>query len=176
MSMLVGFLSLALGFVVLINPVNSYLAIAMWLGIAIFISGFLGLWQSLTSRNYFVHRGWLIVASIADIVIGIILMLNTMLSAAMLPLLLGLWLLYRGVTLFMQGADLYKYQIRDAGWVIFGATLIIAISLAILLLPATLGMAIVILIIAAGFIIYGISTISLSFKLLDVHRRAKALQ
>ncbi|MBO5732984.1 MAG: DUF308 domain-containing protein [Alistipes sp.] len=176
LSLIVGLMAIALGFIVLVNPVASYLSIAIWLGIMVFVSGIVGLWQSFTSNNHFVHRGWVIVASIADIFIGIALMLNILLSASLLPVLLGVWMLYRGMTMFMQGVDLRNYRVSDAGWVIFGATLLIAISIAILLLPVSIGAAAVVSVVSVGFILYGLTMLSLSFKLREVHRRAKALQ
>lgn len=176
LSLIVGLMAITLGFIVLLNPVASYLSIALWLGIMVFVSGIVGLWQSFTSSNHFVHRGWIIVASIADLFIGAALMMNMLLSASLLPLLLGVWMLYRGMTMFMQGVDLRNYRVSDAGWVIFGATLLIAISIAILLLPISIGASVVVSIVAAGFILYGFTMLSLSFKLHEVHRRAKALQ
>lgn len=176
LSLIIGLMAIVLGFIVLANPIASYLSIAIWLGIMVFISGAVGLWQGLTSDNHFVRRGWVIVASIADLFIGAALMMNMLLSASLLPLLLGVWMLYRGMTMFMQGVDLRNYRVSDAGWVIFGSTLLIAISIAILLLPVSVGAGAVVIVVSVGFILYGLTMISLSFKLREVHRRAKALQ
>ena len=176
LSLIIGLAMLAMGLVVLVNPSASYLTFALWLGVLVALSGVVGIVQGVSSKNYFVRRGWLIVASIADIIIGILLMFNIALSAALLPVLLGVWLLYRGMTLIMQGADLRNYRVRDAGWVIFGGALIVAISLAVLFFPLSVGVEAVILAVSIGFIVYGFTTISLSFRLYDVHRRAKALR
>lgn len=176
LSLIIGLAMLAMGLVVLVNPTASYLTFALWLGVLVALSGVVGIVQGVSSKNYFVRRGWLIVASIADIIIGILLMFNIALSAALLPVLLGIWLLYRGMTLIMQGADLRNYRVRDAGWVIFGGALIVAISLAVLFFPLSVGVEAVVLAVSIGFIVYGFTTISLSFRLYDVHRRAKALR
>lgn len=176
LSLIIGLAMLAMGLVVLVNPSASYLTFALWLGVLVALSGVVGIVQGVSSKNYFVRRGWLIVASIADIIIGILLMFNIALSAALLPVLLGVWLLYRGMTLIMQGADLRNYRVRDAGWVIFGGALIVAISLAVLFFPLSVGVEAVVLAVSIGFIVYGFTTISLSFRLYDVHRRAKALR
>ena len=176
LSLIIGLAMLAMGLVVLVNPSASYMTFALWLGVLVALSGVVGIVQGVSSKNYFVRRGWLIVASIADIIIGILLMFNIALSAALLPVLLGVWLLYRGMTLIMQGADLRNYRVRDAGWVIFGGALIVAISLAVLFFPLSVGVEAVVLAVSIGFIVYGFTTISLSFRLYDVHRRAKALR
>jgi uncharacterized membrane protein HdeD (DUF308 family) len=176
LSLLAGIISIIVGFIILVNPVTSYYIFAIWLGVAIFVSGVFGLIQSTSSKNYFVRRGWIILANAADIIIGLVLMFNAILSEVFMPTLLGFWLLYRGATMLIQGFDLRDYGIRDAGWVIFYATLIIALSVAILWLPMSFGIEAVILFIAIAVIAYGISTISLSYRLWEVHRHAKAIQ
>ena len=176
LSLLVGIIAVVVGFIILVNPVTSYYIFGIWLGAAIFVSGIFGLIQSINSKNYFVRRGWLIVANIADIVIGLILMFNAIIAEIFMPTLLGFWLLYRGATMLIQGFDLRDYGIRDAGWVVFYAALIIALAVAILWLPMTFGIEAVILFIAIAVIAYGISTISLSYRLWEVHRHARAIQ
>ena len=175
LSLLIGIMAIAIGFIVLVNPVGSYYTFALWMGLAILLSGIMSLLQSLTSQNYFVRRGWLVLASVADIFIGIILLFNSLLAEMILPLLLGFWLLYRGCVMLAQGFDLRSYGRRDAGWVIFYSAIVIALGIAVIWLPSTLGSAVVILFIAIGFITYGVSIISLAFRLWEVHRHARAL-
>ena len=175
LSLIVGLVALAIGFIVLVHPAASYYTFATWLGLAILISGIAGLVQALGTRNYFVRRGWLMLAAIADIIIGLLLVFNTLLSAVAMPILLGAWLLYRGCAMLMQGFDLRSYGVKDAGWVIFYAAVIIAISIAVLWMPGTLGVEAVILFVAIAFITYGVSMISLSFRLWDIHHHAQEL-
>ena len=176
LSLIVGLVAIVIGFIILVNPVTSYYIFAIWLGAGILLSGLFGLIQNVSSKNYFVRRGWLIVANVADVVIGLVLMFNAILSEMFMPTLLGFWLLYRGATMLVQGYDLRDYGIRDAGWVVFYAALIIALAIAILWLPMTFGIEAVILFIAIAVIAYGISTISLSYRLWEVHRHARAIQ
>ena len=176
LSLLSGLLALVVGFIILVNPVTSYYIFAIWLGAAIFVVGLFGLMQSFSSKNYFVRRGWLIVANVADVIIGLILLFNALIAEVFMPTLLGFWLLYRGATMLVQGFDLRDYGIRDAGWVIFYAALIITLAVAILWLPMSFGIEAVILFIALAVIAYGVSTISLSYRLWEVHRHARAIQ
>ncbi len=176
LSLITGLLAIIAGFIILVNPVTSYYIFAIWLGAAIFVSGILGVMQSLNSKNYFVRRGWLIVANVADIIIGLILMFNAIISEVFMPTLLGFWLLYRGAAMLIQGFELRDYGIKDAGWVLFYGALIVALAVAILWLPMSFGIEAVILFIAIAVIAYGISTISLSYRLWEVHRHAKAIQ
>ena len=175
LSLVVGIAAVAVGFVVLVHPAESYYTFALWLGIVVFLSGIAGVVQALSTKNYFVRRGWIVLAAVADIIIGIVLMFSSMLSAVAMPILLGVWLLYRGCAMLMQGFDLRSFGVRDAGWVMFDAAVILAIAIAILWMPATLGVEAVILFVAIAFITYGVSMVSLGFRLWDIHRRARQL-
>lgn len=173
LALIVGILSLIVGFVVLINPVDSYFTFALWLGVAIFVSGLAGLVLSLSSRNSVVRSGWVIFAAVVDMLIGIVLMFNIMLSAEVMPLLFGIWLLYRGFALLVEGLDLRRYDVRDAGWILFGSVAMIVVALIILWLPETLGVEAVVLFIAIAFLLYGASMVAFAFRLADLHGRAK---
>lgn len=175
LSLVVGIAAVAVGFVVLVHPAESYYTFALWLGVVVFLSGIAGVVQALSTKNYFVRRGWIVLAAVADIIIGIVLMFSSMLSAVAMPILLGVWLLYRGCAMLVQGFDLRNFGVRDAGWVMFYAAVIIAIAIAILWMPATLGVEAVILFVAIAFIAYGVSMVSLGFRLWDIHRRARQL-
>lgn len=175
LSLLSGIVVIAIGFIILVNPTTSYYTFALLLGIAILLSGIMTLVQSLSSHNYFVRRVWLFLASIIDIVIGIMLMMNTLLSEAILPLLAGFWLMYRGCAILAQGIDLRGYGKADAGWIIFYGILVIVLSIAIIWMPTMLGAETVVIFIAVGALSYGVSLMTLGFRLWEVHRHARAL-
>lgn len=173
LAAIIGVVAVAVGFIVLVNPIASYLSAAVWLGIAIFISGIMSLIISLSSDNIVVRRGWAIFASIIDVIIGVLLMFNILFTASIMPIIFGIWLLYRGATSLMQGLDLKRFNVRDAGWMIFGSVVMIVIAIVVLWLPEPLGAEAVILFLALAFIVYGVSMISYAFRLLELHRRAK---
>ena len=174
LSLIVGLMCISLGIIVLAYPVSSYYTFAIWMGLAIFISGLMGLVQSFTSKSIVVRRGWQILASVLDIIIGVILLSNMFLSAMVLPLLLGFWLLYRGSALLAQTSDMRSYDKQGTGWMIFYSIILIILGFAIILAPSTFGAETVVLFIAIGFLAYGISMISLAIRLWRVHRYAKA--
>lgn len=166
---------IAVGFIVIVNPVTSYYAFAVWFGFAVMLSGILSLLQGITSKNRFVHNGWMILASVADIIIGILLIFNSIISAFAMPILLGAWLLYRGATMVAQGLDIKNSNMPGGGWLMLYAVIVIIIALAVLWMPMTLGVEAVVLIVAIAFVSYGAGMVSLGFKLLDIHRQAKRL-
>ncbi|MBR5865378.1 MAG: DUF308 domain-containing protein [Alistipes sp.] len=175
LSLIAGVVLIAIGFIVMVNPAESYFSFATWFGFAVMVTGVLTLVQGLSSNNRYVRRGWLILASIADIIIGIILVFNSLVSAFVMPVLLGAWLLYRGIAMLMQGVDLKSHNVRGSGWLIFYSAIVIVVAIAVLWMPVTLGVEAVILFVAIAFVSYGVSMITLGFRLLDVHRYAKRL-
>lgn len=175
LAAIVGIVAIGIGFIVLVNPIESYLTAAVWLGVAIFVSGVMGLILSIASKNIAVRRGWAIAASIIDILLGLILMFNILFTVAILPLIFGIWLLYRGAISLMQALDLRGLGVDDTGWMIFGSVVMIVISFVVLWLPETLGAEAVILFMAMAFMIYGVSMIAYAFRLAALHRRAKEL-
>ena len=90
LSIIVGLVAIAAGVIVFINPVASYLAIALWLGVAVFLSGIFNLVQCFSTNNSYVRNIWVIIASIIDIIIGVALMFNTLFTVVMLPKLSGI--------------------------------------------------------------------------------------
>ena len=175
LSIIVGLVAIAAGVIVFINPVASYLAIAMWLGVAVLLSGVFNLVQCFSTDNSFVRNVWVVIAAVIDIIIGVALMFNTLFTVVMLPILFGIWLLCRGGVLLIQGMDLRGYRVRNAGWVIFGAVIMIAASFVVLLMPESFGVDVVVIFLGVAFFAYGISAIVLGFKLYDVSEKMKGI-
>lgn len=176
LSVIVGLVAIAAGIIVFINPVASYFALALWLGVAVLLSGVFNLVQCFSTNNSFVRNLWVVVAAIIDIIIGVALMFNTLFTAVILPLLFGIWLLCRGGVLLLQGMDLRSWRVRNAGWVIFGSIVMIAVSFVVLLMPESVGIEAVILFIGIAFVAYGVSAVALGFKLYDMSERAKEIE
>lgn len=175
LSLLSGIVVVAIGFIIMIHPTASYYTLALLLGLGILFSGIMGMVQCFSSRNYFVRRVWLVLASAADIIIGIVLMFNPLLTGVIIPLLLGFWLIYRGCATLAQGFDLRSYGRRDAGWIILYGGILIALGIAVVWMPSSLSAELVLILVAVGFVAYGISLVSLALRLWEVHRHSRAL-
>ena len=175
LSIIVGLVAIAAGIIVFINPVASYFAVAMWLGVAVLLSGIFNLVQCFSTDNSFVRNVWVVIAAIIDIIIGVALMFNTLFTAIMLPILFGIWLLCRGGVMLLQGMDLRSYRVRNAGWVVLGSIVMIAISFVVLLMPESFGVEAVILFIGIAFVAYGVSAVALGLKLYDLSEQTKEL-
>ena len=99
--LILGILVLALGIVILIFPQASYLTMTLLFGIVIALSGIMYIGLSFSKEVK--GRGWLIVSGIVEIFLGIFLALSPAISALVIPIVLGFWLLFKGFTLIGMG-------------------------------------------------------------------------
>jgi uncharacterized membrane protein HdeD (DUF308 family) len=94
-----GLLFLAAGIYILCSPATGFAALGFMLGLIIFVAGIaelLHVYHSSSTRN----RGWHLILGIIDIVLGIILMGHIAAGLTILRLIVGIWFLLRGISLF----------------------------------------------------------------------------
>ena len=67
-----GILCIGAGIAVFCNPIEGYAALTLLFGVVILVVGLVELIVAMTSRNYFMMRGYNVVGGILDILIGIL--------------------------------------------------------------------------------------------------------
>ena len=168
--LILGIIILALGIVVLVFPEASYFTMSMLFGVVIAISGimYIGMGFSKEVKG----KGWLIFSGCIEVILGIFLALSPAITALTLPLFLGFWLLFKGMTLIGMGSSLSKIRGSGWGWTIFSAILLIICGAIILLQPLFYGIEAVILWTGVSFIIGGCTLLNYAFKLKDAYEDA----
>ncbi|MBR7157413.1 MAG: hypothetical protein IKD16_03355, partial [Bacteroidales bacterium] len=86
-------------------------------------------------------------------------------SAAILPYVLGFWLMFKGFTLIGIGSDMSDIKGSGWGWTILWALGILICSFIIILYPIIFGMEAVIIWVGISLLISGGSLISFSMNL-----------
>lgn len=170
-----GILTTAVGIIVFMYPVESYVTFSLVFGIMMLVSGICGLITSVTSRNYFMMRGSAIIGGILDILLGIFLCCYPQITLVLLPVLVGIWMMYHSFMIIGLGADLDNFRIRGSGWAIAGGVLLLLMSIMMLVMPLTVGVASVIVLTGTALVIMGIMVIALSFSLRRIHRNFTSL-
>lgn len=163
--LILGIILLALGIVIFIFPQTSYITLSLLFGIVIMVSGliYIGMGTSKEVKG----RGWLIVAGIAEIIVGLALTFMPEISALTLPLFLGFWLLFKGFTLIGIGYKVLKEKIPGWGWTFFSALMLIFCGIIILMQPFFFGIEAVLLWCGVSLIIGGCTLMNYSFKLMN---------
>ncbi len=124
--MCIGVIMTILGFYIILNPLESLLALALYIGIAFIIAG---VGYIVTSFSF--QSGWELFVGILDIFIGIIFVTNLGVTAATLPIIFAIWCLATGV---IQAAGAYRLHQMRLPWVWSLATGAIGVLFAFLIL------------------------------------------
>ena len=162
---ILGIILLALGIVILIFPEASYITMSVLFGIIIALSGIMYICMGF--QRQLKGRGWLFVGGAVELGLGIFLTFSPSLSALALPMVLGFWLLFKGLSLlgltFATGAREYP------GWgiTVFTAAMLVLCGMIILFQPLLYGIEAVVLWTGVSLIIGGCTYLNYGFKLKD---------
>ena len=156
--LLQGIILLALGFYMLFAPTNGFAALGLLFGLAILLIGIFELLRVVRDRDQ-ASRSWHLVIGVVDIILGIILVGHIGTSEAILRILIGLWFLFRGISLMSFSRMTGRFWILSAGGVI-----IVLFGLAIIFEPI-FGAVTIALITAIAFITTGLFDLVLGYRL-----------
>lgn len=110
--LLTGIALFIIGLVVFLYPAQSYLGMSLMFGFLIFFSGLFQIILSAGNKHYMTGRGWMLAGGIIEVILGVILILNTALSAATLPIFLAFWLLFRSFSAIGLGSDMNAMNVE----------------------------------------------------------------
>ena len=169
MYLICGILCIAAGIAVFAFPMESYMTLGALFGVLMLIVGAVQLIVASTSGNYLAGRAYLIVGGILDLILGILLCANPAVTLAIMPILLGIWLLYHSFMIIAFGGDMRAFRVSGGGWTIIGGIMLMLLSIIILVNPFSAGLAVVVTITGCGLIMFGIMLCSLSMQMKDLH-------
>ena len=153
-----GIVFILLGIYMIAEPAGSFAALGFLFGLIIFLVGVSELLR--VSREHTVgDRQWHLMLGIIDIILGVVFMAHVTASMAILRIVLGLWFLFKGISLFA-----FSRHNITSWWLTAGAILIFVFGLLVLFNP-TFGDMTIILWAAIAFIITGIFNTWLGFSL-----------
>lgn len=165
-----GVLCMAAGVAVFCFPADSYVALSIMFGVIMLVTGVTELVVAVSSRNWFMTRGYNIVGGILDIVVGIMLCAWPQVTMAVLPIFLGIWLIYHSFMIIGLAGDMSAFRVSGSGWLIFGGILLLVLSIMIVLNPFSLGVSIIVALLGVGLIVLGCVLVGSSIRLGRVHR------
>ena len=175
MLLIAGLLLIIGGIVVFVNPVESYITLSMMFGIMMLITGLAELIIAITSHNFFAIRSYTIVGGIIDMIIGILLCCNIGVTAIILPIILGVYLLYHSFMIIGFGSDLEAFNVKGYGWPLAGGVVLLILSILILINPFSFGTSAVVILTGIALIIMGGIFIVKSLRMRNLHSFFKSL-
>lgn len=170
LMLVAGVLSLAAGIMVFCKPAGSYMALSIMFGVLMLVTGVAELVTSLTSRNYFMTRGYNVVGGVLDLVLGFFLCLKPQITLVMLPVFLGIWMMFHSFMVISFGGDMNGLRVKGSGWIIAEGIALLLLSLVIMMNPFSFGIASVVILTGIGLILFGAMLVFGSLKLRHIHR------
>jgi len=172
LSILLGILYILVGFWVFRTPLSSYISLTIIFSIFIFVSGIMEISFAISNKDKIDGWGWYLSGGILDLVIGILLISNPVMTMAILPFYVGFWLLFRGIMSIGISIQLKTMSIPNWGWMLASGIATIIFSFLVLANPFFGGLSIVYMT-AMAFIMIGIFRIFLGFDLKRMNKRIK---
>ena len=163
--MLAGILCIIAGICVFAFPLESYVTLSILFGVLMLMTGAAQLIMASTSGNYLMMRGYFIVGGVLDVILGIFLCVYPGVSLVVLPIMMGLWLMYHSFMIISLGGDMSTFKIPGNGMMILGGILLLLLSIFVLVDPFSVGVVTVLAVAGIGLILLGILTCSVSIAL-----------
>lgn len=164
-----GILCVAAGIAVFAFPMDSYMTLGIIFGVLMLFVGAVQLIVGASSGNYFAMRGYLIVGGILDIILGIFLCANPSVTLVLMPILLGIWMLYNSFIIMAFGGDMDTFNVSGGGWVMAGGILLMLLSIFVLVNPLSAGVATVVVLTGIGLMVFGFLLCALALRMKDIH-------
>ena len=162
--LLTGLILGAVGIWVFASPATAYISLSILFGASILTIGFFETVFAISARKSLEGWGWTLASGILDIIIGTYLLAYPLVTMAVLPFILGFWLLFRGFSAIGFSFDMKSYGDLNWGWSLLFAIGIIFFAFMILAVPA-FGVANIIAWTGLSFIFAGVFRIVLAFRL-----------
>ena len=169
LMLIAGLLCIAAGIAVFAFPLESYVVLSILVGIIMVVLGAAKLIAASSSGNYIMMRGYVIVGGVLDLFLGLFLCIYPGVTVALLPIMLGFWLLYNSFVLLGFSGDFDVFGIKGGGMLVAGGIIMLILSILVLVNPFGAGIATVIVMAGVGLIVFGILLCSLSVKLKGIH-------
>ncbi len=128
---------------------------------------FLRIAFSIANKDVLESWGWYLASGIFDTLLGIFLVFNPPVSALVLALMVGFFIMFESINAIGFAIDLKHFGAANTGGLIFWGIVGIIFSIILVWQPAIAGLSLV-TITAIAFIMLGGSAVSLSFSLKKV--------
>lgn len=170
--LLAGLLFLLAGIMIMFTPVSTYITLSILFSMFLIIAGVLEIVFAVRNKNQISGWGWYLAGGVIDLIIGIYLVINPVVSMAILPYILAFWLIFRGISIIGYATALKNYGVKNWGWYIFFGIVAILCSILIFWRPEVGALSIVYMV-SLSLIFIGIFRIIMAFELRSIGKKYK---
>jgi uncharacterized membrane protein HdeD (DUF308 family) len=165
-----GIILILLSFFVFGNPVSALMGLVLYIGIATLATGIFLIIVSLSGPKE-ENWGWRLAEGIIDLIFGFVLLSNPGISAAVLPFVVGFWVIFSGILTFV-GSFTAKKEGDSSWWMNLISGILIIIIGYIITNNFFVGAVAITFWIGLGFLIAGVISISASLRMRKLMKAA----
>ena len=114
LTLLKGIVLIILSFFVFGHPLESLLGLAVFIGIALLITGIFQIIAGIMASSVDDNWGWRLAEGIIDVIFALVLLSNPDITAAIFPFIIGFWMIVYGIMIF-SGSFKSKKE-GDGNW------------------------------------------------------------
>jgi uncharacterized membrane protein HdeD (DUF308 family) len=170
LMMLAGILCFALGIAVFVFPLESYVTLSILAGVLMLVVGAAQLIIASTSGNYLAMRGYMLIGGVVDLLLGLLLCVYPGVTMAILPIMLGIWMMYHSFMIISFGGDLETFNMKGSVITFIGGVTLLALSFIVLVNPFSAGVAAVVIMAGIGLLVFGLMLCRISLILRNIHK------
>ena len=153
-----GILFILVGIYMIASPIASFVALGFIFGLMILMAGISEL-LNVSRSNSPGNRNWHLGLGIVEVILGIVLMSHVATGVAILRIIVGLWFIFRGITLFNFA------RATNASWMMVLGGIITFVFGLLILFDFVFGSVTIIALAAMAFIITGLFNVWLGYTL-----------
>ena len=150
-----GGLLVLLGVLSLFYSNASLLSLAFFVGIGFIIAGLNHLIPYFSLRGDALRPKWFLPQGIVDVLVGVVLLMNIGLTALMVPILLGMWMIFVGLMRFAGSFYVKRAGVRKWWIMLLSGLLLLSCGFSVLCSPVISGGMFVSMLIASMFFASG---------------------
>jgi uncharacterized membrane protein HdeD (DUF308 family) len=132
--LIAGFILIFIGVFGIIQPWNTFLYLVKYLGFALMLSSLLLFIHAFSTKTLKGEHRWLIAEGLTDLVVAVLLIFNPFLTVIAFPLLMGSWIVVRGVIKILHYAFVSKAVIGSGSILVVGVISLLS-GILIIILP-----------------------------------------
>lgn len=160
MVLISGIIMILLALLIFSNPADALLTYALYIGIGMGVSGLFRIVQGFQAKGVIEGWGWIVFGGVMTLIIGFILMAHPALTAAMMPMVFGLYAVFYGFYLVVDAfAESGNRFLK-----LLGGILVVIFGFGIMFNPLFMGMGIAVWV-GVVLLVVGIVSVIGSFSL-----------
>ncbi len=167
-----GLVLIILAILIFNHPAGAVLGLAIYFAVTFLVSGGLQLYTGITNKEID-HRGWYIAGGVLDLLLGILLFRNPVMTATVIPIVIGFWAIFAGIVMGVASFDMKKEGAERWWLALLGGALSVIFGFLIVRNPLQ-GAVTITTLIGIQVLILGIFAILLAFQVRRFRNRAKA--